>query len=243
MATRASYREMTESDQRDAIRTEIHHTVETLLESATFQPGHEDPLDLEQVVQDAMRTAGDAITAFHLRRAHRDRAYVKEADQAAYDGAKSRGERLRHRGWRPVPVQFRGGSQHVIWTPYLCRDLRGRQGRRRGTGRRGPDGTGTYPVLVSLGVESRCLAQTRSDIALHTILCSSYEEARTLLARRGIRLDIDTLTAIAVEIGQQSMNLKDAALEMARQMPVPEGCLLAGQRVRVSVDGARPAPA
>ncbi len=239
MATRASYREMTESDQRNAIRTEIHQTVETLLESAMFQSGHDDPLDLEQVVQEAMRTAGDAITAFHLRRAHRDKAYVKEAVQAAYAEATAGGQRLRHRGWRPVPVQFQGGSQHVIWTPYLCRDLRGRRGRRRGTGRRGPDGSGTYPALVALGVESRCSALTRSDIALHTVLCSSYEEARSLLARRGIRLDIDTLTAIAVEIGQQSMELKDAALEMARQMPVPEGGLLVGQRVRVSVDGGR----
>lgn len=239
MATRASYRGMTERDQRDAIRTEIHQTVETLLETATFQPGHDDPLDLEQVVQEGMRTAGDAITAFHLRRAHRDRAFIKQATQAAYDEARERGEPLRHQGWRPVPVQFQGGSQHVIWTPYLRRDLQGRRGRRRGTGRRGPDGTGTYPVLVALGVGSRCSALTRSDIALHTVLCSSYEEARTLLARRGIRLDIDTLTAIAVEIGQQSMELKDAALEMARQMPVPEGGLLAGQRVRVSVDGGR----
>ena len=239
MATKTSYREMTESDQRDAILGEVHRTVETLLESATFRPGHDDPLDLEQVVQEAMRTAGDAITAYHLRRAHRDKAYVKQTVQAAYDEAQERGERLRNQGWRPVPVQFQGGSQHVIWTPYLRRDLRGRRGRRRGTGRRGPDGTGTYPVLVALGVESRCSALTRSDIALHTILCSSYEEARTLLARRGIRLDIDTLTAIAVEIGQQSMDLKDAALEMARQMPVPEGGLLAGQRVRVSVDGGR----
>ncbi|MBU1073833.1 hypothetical protein KKG45_11365, partial [bacterium] len=127
----------------------------------------------------------------------------------------------------------------MIWTPYLRQDLSGRRGRRRGTGRRGPDGSGTYPALVALGVESHCSALTRSDIALHTILCSSYEEARTLLARRGIRLDIDTLTAIAVEIGQQSKDLKDAALEMARQMPVPEGGLLAGRRVRVSVDGGR----
>lgn len=239
MATRASYREMTEKDQRDATLDEVHRTVEALMANATFRPGHDDPLDLEQLVQEAMRTAGDAIMAFHLRRAHRDKAYVKQAVQAAYGQARERGERLRNQGWRPVPVQFQGGSRHVIWTPYLRQDLSGRPGRRRGTGRRGPDGTGTYPALVALGVESRSSALTRSDIALHTILCSSYEEALTLLARRGIRLDIDTLTAIAVEIGQQSKDLKDAALEMARQMPVPEGGLLAGHRARVSVDGGR----
>lgn len=239
MATSASYREMTTKDQREDLLGEVHQTVESLLETATFRPGYGDPLDLEQAVQESMRTAGDTITAFHLRMAHRNQAYVKQAVRQAYDQAKERGERLRNQGWRPAPVQLQGGSQIVIWTPYLRLDLRGRRGRRRGTGRRGADGSGTYPVLTALGIEGRCTPLTRSDVALHTILCSSYEEARTLLARRGIRLDIDTLTGIAVEVGQQAMQLKDAALEMARRMPLPEGGLLAGHRVRISVDGGR----
>ena len=239
MATGASYREMTTKEQHDDLLGDVHQTVVSLLETTTFHPGFDDPLDLEQAIQTSMGTTADAITAFHLRRAHSDPEFVKQAVRQAYCLARERGERFRNKGWRPVPVQLQGGSQLVVWTPYLHLDLSGRRGRRRGTGRRGADGNGTYPVLTALGIEGSCTPLTRSDVALHTILCSCYEETRTLLARRGIRLDVDTITNIAVEVGQYAMQLKDAALEMPRKMPVPEGGLLTGQRVRVSVDGGR----
>lgn len=218
---------------------DIGEITRRLLLPESFNPHHQQLLDLEQEVQQAMGRAGDRITAQHIQQAHNDDAFVQESRRAAYAKADDHGIRLRSKGRKPVTIRLLGGTSFTVKTPYLRRDLRGRRGRRRGVGKRREKGSGVYPVLEALGIADRCTPATRSEIALHTVVCCSYEEARQQLARRGLQLDITTIRTIAVSVGSQAMALRDAALAVARQIPVPREGPMAGRRVRISLDGGR----
>ena len=60
-----------------------------------------------------------------------------------------------------------------------------------------------------------------------------------MLARRGLSCDVSSLVRISTATAEASTRLRDAALAAALRVPVPQHGLLAGKRVRVSLDGGR----
>src|SRR4029434_5810786 len=142
---------------------------------------------------------------------------------------------LVHKGCRTTSVLLLGGTRLVLETPYLREDRRGRRGRRRRT--RGPHGAGGDPVLEVLGIADRVSPATRSEIALHVVQAASYREAAAMLARRGLTGDVSPLVRLSTATAETSSCLRDPPLPATLSLPAPPSGPLAGQRVRVSLDG------
>jgi len=182
----------------------------------------------------------DLQTVSGLVAAHIDRAFCAAAvgrSRSAYRRSGQPG-RLRHRGWKRVRFQLRNGLVVRMHTPYLRPVVR-RRGRRRGTGRRRRGGAGVFPVLDLLGIDRGVTPALREEVALQAVVSDSLREACHQLDRDGVCLDIDTLVAVAVETGKRAQTLTQAALEKARQAPLPGRSSLAGRRLQVSIDGGR----
>jgi len=94
-------------------------------------------------------------------------------------------------------------------------------------------------VLEALGIADRVSPATRAEIALHVVQAASYREAAAMLARRGLDCDVSSLVRISTDTAETSSHLRDVALAAALSLPVSPNGLLAGKRVRVSLDGGR----
>src|SRR5215831_20825640 len=208
-----------------------------MLEVFLTEPFPHTPQDMMQLEQRLARAAAqtaDQILLIQLTRAHEDEAFVK---QAIAQARAQRAVPLVHKGLRTTSVLLLGGTRLILETPYLREDRRGRRGRRRG--QRGAHGTGCYPVLECLGIADRVSPASRAEIALHMVQAASYLEAAHMLSRRGLPCDVSSLVRITTATAEASTRLRDAALEAALRLPVPSDGPLAGQRVRVSLDGGR----
>src|SRR5215510_8286837 len=217
--------------------TDVHQWQFSSLQALLAEPfpqTPEDMLQLEQRISVAAAQLADQMVLEQLTRAHAAEGFVMQAI------AQARAQSpvpLVHKGFRTTSVLLLGGTRLVLETPYLRADWRGRRGRRRQT--RGPSGAGGYPVLEALGITDRVSPATRAEVALHVVQAASYREAAARLARRGLACDVSSLVRISTTTAEASIRLREAALEAARRVPVPHDGPLAGQRVRVSVDGGR----
>jgi hypothetical protein len=189
---------------------------------------------VEQEVHQSAARLGDLITLQILDQAHQDTDFV---ETAVKDARQKRTVPLRHKGWRPVSVLLRGGTKVVLKTPYLRTNWKNVTGRRRK--KRGPQGSGCYPVLEALGILERISPATRSEIALYTVQAATYQEAVDMLARQGIQCSGATVGRIALTTAQTDVALRDAALRAALDQPIPHDGPLAGLRVRIGLDGGR----
>lgn len=146
--------------------------------------------------------------------------------------------RTRRRGERTTSVRFLGGVTLKISTPYVNEDRSGRRGRRRGIGRRGKVGTGTYPVLLTLGIANRATPALASEVARQSVRNASFDEAQQALEERGIRLDKKTVRSLALKIGKVALDQRQARIEAANR-----GATLteefAGRRIVIAADGGR----
>ena len=206
------------------------------MESWLEKPTPKTPLEflqLEQAVAAASARQADVILHQHLLRAHDDEAFVRRAVGAARERCP---KRLRHRGQRPTWVLMPGGTRCLVSTPYL-RPVPPRQGPKRR--KRGPTGVGVYPVLEALGFNDGVSPATRSELSLYTVQAGSYREAVQLLAEHGLRVEVKTLKRVALSTARADLSARDAALASARQEPIDPDGPLAGQRVRVGLDGGR----
>jgi len=198
-------------------------------------------LDAEEARRRLGGEIADLLCATDVLRAHQDEKLVEEAVAESRRQLKERTgfKRIKNTGWRLTSVRFPHGLALKLPTPCLRPDLRGRRGRRRGSGKRRNGGAGVYPVLVRLGISDLVTPLTRSDIGRQAVLSASYAEAQEQLRRQGLEVDIDTLVRVAVGMGVRALLLRDDALERAQALPLPDGSPFAGKRIRVSVDGGR----
>ena len=103
-----------------------------------------------------------------------------------------------------------------------------RKGKRRGK-RRYP---GFYPGLLVLGIHERCTPGLASEISLLAGMLGSLEEARQVLAERGIDLNIKVVRRIAYRFAERARTAQ-------RVMELDFGLGVAGRRVVISADGGR----
>lgn len=193
----------------------------------------------------AHRARGQRLADLHIARdivlAHLDAALVNAAAAAGRGRlrAESDCKNIEDGGWQPVHLLLPGGTDLRLYTRYLRPGHKGKAGRPRGNGRRGAGGAGLYPVLEQLGITDRVTPLTRSTIATQVVLCSSLDEAAAQLATMGLELHTSTLTRVAISTGMTAINLRDLAMEEARTLPLPDTSVVAGKRLRLSVDGGR----
>ncbi len=183
----------------------------------------------------------DLLIARRVLQAQLDNDFIKQAIAHARRIYRKDGGlfRLRHRGWRWTQIRLRNGLRLRIKTPYLRPHRTGKRGPRRKSGARRANGAGIYPVLAQLGIQQHVSPALREEIALQTVVSDSLMEARARLERDGLRLHVDTLVSVAVEVGEKAKTLLDDALQRARNTPLSHFSALSGRRIQVSIDGGR----
>jgi hypothetical protein len=216
--------------------------LETMSLARTFQPPKMamDLSELEKVRVAEGRYIADLLIAEDIISAHLNIELRTGACSEARERMRATGALgVEDGGWQPVHVRLPGGTDLHLYTRYLRPSHKGKRGRRRGIGKRGPTGVGCYPVLERLGIHDGVTPLTRFEIARMVVLCSSLEEARVQLARGGLVLHTSTLVLVAVGTGEVALEHRDQAIENARKASLPVVSLVAGMRLRISVDGGR----
>jgi hypothetical protein len=94
-------------------------------------------------------------------------------------------------------------------------------------------------VLDRLGIAAGATPLTRSTVSRQTVLCSSYAEAQEQLRRDGLDIDMGQMVELACHTGREAIKRREEAFASAMDDPLPEESMVAGRRVRVSVDGGR----
>lgn len=136
-------------------------------------------------------------------------------------------------GPRTVSVRLLSGDSVEITTPYACVDRSGKPGPRRGRGKHGAEGSGSYPVLAQLGVIERASPALVSEVAWTSAALGSLAEAQGALASRGIALHVNTVRLFANRFADAGLADRLETTPFAGPLP------LAGKRVVVAIDGGR----
>jgi hypothetical protein len=130
---------------------------------------------------------------------------------------------LKNDGRVQVWVRTTGGYSVPVWVTYY---------RRKGQRRGGKRYAGLYAGLVLLGIYDRCTPALAAEISLLAAMLGSLDEARDVLANRGVELDIKTVRLIAYRYGTR------ARLEQQiERSEFDEN--VSGRRVVISTDGGR----
>lgn len=196
-------------------------------------------LAFEQAAEALGREVADRLVEAKIFEAHVDRGTRRVAGKEARARFREAGEtqRIDNMGPRPASVRLSGGGVLRVKTPYYRPNRKGLVGRPRT--KRGPDGTGCYPVLERLGIRDGVTPLTRSKISRQIVQCGSYAEALDQLRSDGLGLDVSTLVRVAVATGSAALERRDQEVMRALEEPLPERSLVDGRRIRVSVDGGR----
>jgi hypothetical protein len=207
----------------------------TCAEMFLTRPGADGLLEFEEEVLRLFMKVASQVVAGAVACVHMDPGFV----EAAVAGARERtGRRLRNQGLRMTPVRFLGGTRLLLPTPYLAEDLHGRRGPRRGHGRRGPTGSGSYPALEALGIWSQATPALASEVSRQAVRAASFEEAQESLADRGINLDEKSVWRLAHRVGEEALSQREVRIQAA-----DAGVVLtdefAGERIVLSTDGGR----
>lgn len=130
---------------------------------------------------------------------------------------------LKNDGRVLVWVRTAGGHGVPVWVTYY---------RRKGQRRGGKRYAGLYAGLVILGIYDRCTPALAAQVSLLTAMLGSLEEARDVLAQRGVALDIKTLRLIAYRYAARARVEQQIGSQAFQES-------LAGRRVVISSDGGR----
>jgi hypothetical protein len=145
----------------------------------------------------------------------------------------------RHRGWRWTVLTDLFGGRHRLRTPYAALDRRGRPGRRRGSGQRGAQGSGCFPVVERLGCRAGATPALLGEVASQLAWGPSQEVASQRLAERGIHLHPQTIRRLSYALADEGLKARQQALQQGR---LPAGCAdfeVQGKRVVITFDGGR----
>jgi hypothetical protein len=175
----------------------------------------------------------DGVSEAVLLHVAGDRALEKAAVAKLRASGKFR--RAEH---RPAEVHLLGGKKVRVRSAYVRRDLKGRPGRRRGSGKRGPTGTGHYPMLAMLGVLEGASPAAAEEITRQVTASDSVRAARAALDRRGLDLGHKQTLRIFNGVMERAVWHHRKWLTDAAD-GAPSRGFLGGRRVVITTDGGR----
>lgn len=147
--------------------------------------------------------------------------------------AAERGIEMRVERDRPTEFRTLGGHTVEVTTPYAT--ARPRAGVKRE--KRGPQGTGVYPVLDQLGISGRCTPALRLLIARAVCEANSVASARDLLGSTGVKVDHKAALRLTYSVCDAALRARTDAVR-GMVVGAAEGPLV-GRRVVAAVDGGR----
>ena len=196
-------------------------------------------LEIESSALAFGRRVSSLMVARSIVLAHLDKDLIRQAGVEVRRSHTNPQQRMQSKGWRSVNIRLSGGDVLRMKTPYYRPRNMTPRGRPRGTGKRGVSGVGAYSLLEYLGIRDNVTPVTRSMVCQSIVLCDSYQESQEQLRQAGLELDISTVVRIAVATGTKALELRDTSLCEAINNPLTDHSPLAGERVRVSLDGGR----
>jgi hypothetical protein len=111
------------------------------------------------------------------------------------------GKKFKNQRQRLVEVKLARGGSVRVWVNYYTLKKAEKKRKKRGSG--------LYPELMVLGIYDHCTPLLASEVSLLTVAASSLEEARSLLERRGIALDVKTIRTIAYRFAERARVERD----------------------------------
>jgi len=123
-----------------------------------------------------------------------------------------------------VKLRTSTGLDIIVWVCYFARKEKRWSKRKRNPG--------IYPGLCALGIYERCTPALAAEVALYAGMLGSLEEAKQVLAERGIELNYKVVRIIAYQFAERA--------RLAQQMKTMDfGSGVAGRKVVISADGGR----
>ena len=175
--------------------------------------------ELEREIRGRTDRLSSLLLGFHLQHSLDGEALQVEQDLLVSQWPKP----LKNDGRVQVWVRTAWGHRVPLWVTYY---------RRKGPRRRGKRYAGLYPGLVLLGIYDRCTPTLAAEVSLLAAMLGSLDEARDVLAQRGVALDIKTLRLIAYRYA--------ARARIVQQVENTEfDATVSGRRVVISTDGGR----
>lgn len=128
-------------------------------------------------------------------------------------------------------VRLLGGLAITVMTLYAAPRVRTGKGR-------GGEGSGLYPELAAYRISEGNSPNVQAEVG-RLVGLLPIEQARTELARRGLKLDEKAVRRTAHELGAQVLATRTRDLMRFRAGELPAGSEFAGKRVGVGIDGGR----
>jgi len=198
---------------------EVLDELQQMQELPRFVTNPEELDTLEREIRQRTDRLGSLLLGFHLQETLDSEDLKAEQELLVSHWPKP----LKNDGRVLVWVRTAAGHGVPVWATYY---------RRRGQRRGGKRYAGLYAGLVLLGIYDRCTPALAAEVSLLTAMLGSLEEARDVLAQRGVALDIKTLRLIAYRYAARArveQQIGTLAFEES----------LAGRRVVISSDGGR----
>jgi hypothetical protein len=174
---------------------------------------------LEREIRQRTDRLGSLLVGHHLQQALDSTGLQVEQDLLVSHWPKP----LKNDGRVKVWVRTAQGHRVSVWVSYY---------RRKGQRRAGKRYAGVYAGLVLLGIYDRCTPVLAAEVSLLAAMLGSLDEARDVLADRGVELDTKTVRLIAYRYAAR------ARLEQQIES-TPFEDSVAGRRVVISSDGGR----
>lgn len=220
-------------DRIDALVCQVQRQLHQELDQALTTDAPDVLWSLERTLFKLLMGLGSALVALFVEVVHRQKTRIQAGQQAM------RQHGYRNSGWRWTPIYTLFGGRHMVHTPYAVVDRRGRPGRPRGVGKRGPQGSGCFPVLDALGCRAGATPALLSEVASQLAWGPSETAAVQRLADRGIALDHDTVRRLSYALADEGEARREQALQAGQPAPGSADLDLRGQRVVVTFDGGR----
>jgi hypothetical protein len=176
------------------------------LEESLLNPGQ--LIELEESLHQEVGRCLDLFVARLIQAAHFDAELITRASKLA--GMRPC-LRLQDRG-QEVTITLLGGSQVTVTSPYMLNRPKKKRGRPKENKTRGRNGNGLYPVLEILGIRYRVTPALASEVARQMAL-GTVSQTQDNLATRGIYLGRKKIRAIALAVGERSLQFRREVIE------------------------------
>ena len=203
-------------------RAEVAEKIVAILESEDSPRITTTAEDFEEQERDLLKQAHE-LCALILEKQIQHSIDSEEGREAQRQLLQAVPFKMLDKGKEEVRLRTCCGFEVTVRVSYFTR-----KGNRRGK-KRYP---GLYPGLLVLGIHERCTPGLASEVSMFAGMLGSLEEARQVLAERGVDLNIKTVRRIAYRFAERARTAQ-------RVMELDFGPGVTGRRVAISADGGR----